>query len=292
MPYHQVSIDRGWDPVDLYYELHGKGSQKVLFIMGFLSPCRHWDQQVDFFEKLEEYQVCIFDNRGAGKSSVPRTNYRTSDMAQDALELVDHLGWEKFHLVGLSMGGMIAMELSLLSPHRILSLVLAVTHAGAVAPLSGALAIIKSGAYIGALQKAKIVVPVLYSKEFLEREHKDGGTMISNIIQRFSTHREGKDPHPYAIAGHLRAVVTHSVSANRLEKLKEAAFPILILTGTVDNMVRPSESRKLHSMLGVSEFLEFEGAGHLINEECADKFNQLCLQNFKKGDPTISKGLI
>jgi len=279
----KVSTGRGWDEVDLYCELHGCGPQKILFIMGLLSPCRHWGHQIEFFSKLPEYQLCVFDNRGAGKSSVPRTNYRTSDMAQDALELVDYLKWEKFHLVGLSMGGMIALELSVIASQRIQSLTLAVTHAGALAPLAGTLAIVKSGAHFGMDRKAAVMIPALYSKEFLVKQHKDGGPMLSSITQRFLLNREGKEPHPFAIIGHLRAVITHRVSPQRLNILK---MPILIVTGTMDDMVDPSNSDKLHAMLPGSRLVLFQGAGHLINEECAEDFNAACLDNFRRGAGT------
>jgi pimeloyl-ACP methyl ester carboxylesterase len=73
----------------------------------------------------------IYDNRGCGRSSSPLTfEYTTAQMAKDALELIDYLGWAQCHVVGISMGGMIALEFALLARGRILSLTLMVTHAG------------------------------------------------------------------------------------------------------------------------------------------------------------------
>jgi pimeloyl-ACP methyl ester carboxylesterase len=83
-------------------------------------------------EHEDEFQICIFDNRGCGRSSCPESKFSTSAMAKDTLDLLDHLEWEKVHVVGISMGGMISQELALLMlpQERLASLALAVTHAG------------------------------------------------------------------------------------------------------------------------------------------------------------------
>ncbi len=82
-----------------------------------------------------------YDNRGCGRSSSPLTlEYTTVQMAKDALELIDHLRWAQCHVVGISMGGMIALEFALLARGRILSLTLMATHAGGLigqAPFTG-----------------------------------------------------------------------------------------------------------------------------------------------------------
>lgn len=145
MPHVVVSKTRG-EPVDLYYEVHGTGPARILFIMGLSTACQGWENQSDYFGNIlgDEFTCCIFDNRGMGLSSSPRGTYRTSEMAKDALELLQHLGWAEkevekdaegnvpedagVHLVGISMGGMISQELFILRPKLFKSVALISTH--------------------------------------------------------------------------------------------------------------------------------------------------------------------
>ncbi|MDH4299445.1 MAG: alpha/beta hydrolase, partial [Dehalococcoidia bacterium] len=83
--------------------------------------------QIPFFKKY--YRVVTFDNRGAGRSDKPPGPYSTGMMADDTVKLMDLLGIEKAHIMGLSMGGMIAQELAINYPHRVMKLVLAATYA-------------------------------------------------------------------------------------------------------------------------------------------------------------------
>ena len=78
--------------------------------------------QVEYFSNIPEFSVCIFDNRGSGFSSVPQQKYTTTMLANDALALITHLGWGNVHVVGLSMGGMIAQELAWILGDRVKSL--------------------------------------------------------------------------------------------------------------------------------------------------------------------------
>lgn len=84
--------------------------------MGLGALKSSWQNQTKHFghTHASQYSCLIFDNRGMGESDKPLRYYSTSEMAGDIVELVDHLGWTKqrqLHVVGVSMGGMIAQEL-------------------------------------------------------------------------------------------------------------------------------------------------------------------------------------
>lgn len=114
-----TSKTRSPKPHNIYYELHGSSSvnsTKIIFIMGLNNSSFAWEKQVKYFSKLD-YQVLVFDNRGVGNSDAPIGGfggYKISEMAQDTVELLDFIGWtgeREVNVVGVSMGGMISLEL-------------------------------------------------------------------------------------------------------------------------------------------------------------------------------------
>jgi len=107
--------------VDLYYEIVGRG-EPILFIHGLGSSSRDWELQVDFFS--ERYQVVTFDVRGHGQSDKPPGPYSVGLFAADAAELIKSLDVAPAHVVGISMGGMMAFQLAVSAPELVKSLVI------------------------------------------------------------------------------------------------------------------------------------------------------------------------
>ena len=107
----------------LYWAEQGSGPP-VLLIMGLSFTHEMWFR---ILPGLGEYRAILFDNRGMGRSDVPRGPYSMAQMARDARAVLDAAGVESAHVVGASMGGMIAQELALSCPERVRSLLLACT---------------------------------------------------------------------------------------------------------------------------------------------------------------------
>jgi pimeloyl-ACP methyl ester carboxylesterase len=114
------------DGCPLHYTEVGQG-EPLLLIMGFGMPGEAWLGSLPF---LEGFRVIYYDNRGTGQSGCPEGAYTIPRMAEDAAELLDHLGIARAHVYGISMGGMIAQELALTHPEKIRSLVLGCTLCG------------------------------------------------------------------------------------------------------------------------------------------------------------------
>jgi aminoacrylate hydrolase len=112
--------------VDLYYEVTGQGPP-MLLIQGVGVVGDGWRPQVDALK--HRFQTLIFDNRGIGKSIPCSAPISIEAMAEDARALMDVAGWESAHVVGHSMGGVIAQQLALDCPQRIRSLSLLCTFA-------------------------------------------------------------------------------------------------------------------------------------------------------------------
>ncbi|CAK7566855.1 MAG: hypothetical protein SEPTF4163_004809 [Sporothrix epigloea] len=137
-----VAAGRG-GPLRIGWEVHGEGPIKIVLIMGLGSFKSSWQYQTLYFghERHTEYSVLVLDNRGMGESDRPLMRYSTREMALDTLEVLQHVGFvpdtsgsdtpdaRSVHVVGLSMGGMVAQELACLVPGQIASLSLCCTAA-------------------------------------------------------------------------------------------------------------------------------------------------------------------
>lgn len=107
--------------IKLYYEMFGRG-EPILFIHGLGSSGRDWHNQVEFFSK--QYQVITVDLRGHGQSSKPPGPYSMLLFAADTVDLITSLGISPCHVVGISLGGMIAFQLAASRPDLVNSMVI------------------------------------------------------------------------------------------------------------------------------------------------------------------------
>ncbi len=113
--------------VNINYQVEGQGEPLVM-IMGFSATRSGWIRQTPFFKKY--YRVITFDSRGAGRSDKPPGPHSTRMMTDDTLGLMDLLRIEKAHVMGASIGGMIAQELAINYPERVMKLILDLCQSG------------------------------------------------------------------------------------------------------------------------------------------------------------------
>jgi len=282
-----VAKDREKQGVVIQYTLEGTGPHKVLFIMGMTIGGGGWDYQTDYLASLGEYQACSFDNRGVGHSSSPSGLYTTSAMALDTKELLDHLGWTKdVHIVGISMGGMIALELALIAPPGLIkSLCLTSTHAGrTIPPVMGTYKAMRHLFARSFEERIMAHIDLLYSKAWLEQtppnEFKEFETHRDLMFQKMCEHFLSMPIQTQAGAlGQFSAMMRHYVSAERLVEIGDKGFPILVVTGTRDNLIRSSNSIYLADKLG-AKLIAFKNSGHVIPCERAHEYNVLLLDLF------------
>ncbi|KAJ3021847.1 hypothetical protein HKX48_007623 [Thoreauomyces humboldtii] len=278
-------------PYNLCYELHGSGPNKVLLVMGLSGTLRAWDSTVaELLARDAGYEVCIFDNRGVGHSTQPGAGYTVKDMAQDAYELLLHLGWTKdVYLAGVSMGGMISLELSLLAPQETFgALVLISTHAGnTIPPLSTIWTF--GGILFGGQKSEKDMLDtycnLVFALPWLDAEAPVGSGFPNNramvqhylklgILEKGQQSEKGR-------SGQFAAIRTHSVSNSRLKQIGHLGIPILVMTGTEDRLIRSKNSHHIAKQIGCPIEV-FQSAGHGLASERPHRFHELLCETFAK----------
>ncbi|KAI9029211.1 Alpha/Beta hydrolase protein [Hyaloraphidium curvatum] len=307
MPHVLVGRSRG-EPVDIYYEVHGHGPRRALWVMGLSTACQGWENQTDRFSGDAWTSVC-FDNRGMGLSGSPPGYYKTSQMAQDALELLEHLGWAEqgpngpvavgtgVHVIGVSMGGMITMELVLLAPKVFKSVALVATTPGrTLPPLNAMYMMPRTLASRSVEERLERGLPMLYPESWLDAPWRppavptardgpaDFATNRDWIVYRSTERAKRTRPQTrQGSVGQLSAVATHHVSEARLARIRDLPAAKLVLTGTVDNLVRPSNSTYLARVLD-APLVIIPGAGHAVIGERYEEVNRHLAEHFDRAE--------
>lgn len=116
--------------VEIYHERHGDNGHPLVFVHGYTGDVTDWRHQIPEFSR--DFQVLVLDHRGHGRSEAPRDRsaYGVPRMADDVEALIAHVGFERYHLAGHSMGGAIAQEIALRNGDRLRSLTLQDTGPG------------------------------------------------------------------------------------------------------------------------------------------------------------------
>ncbi|KAH9816630.1 soluble epoxide hydrolase [Melampsora americana] len=266
-----VGKSRGLKPYEIYYELHGSSIQaknKLVFIMGLNNSFFSWSKQVKHFGNLEDHAVLVFDNRGVGNSDVgPEKLFKTSGMAQDLVDLLDFIGWKEsrsINVIGVSMGGMIAQELCLLIPQRMVSVIFTSTQAGEVnrlPPISTAFGIIRM-LLRGGTPEERItrLVSKLFPEAWLDSPASDGSGKTNREVKQeellFNYRRRREQP-TGGIIGQLAAGTSHLCTPEALGRLAKSIAPakIVVLAGALDEIIPVRKSITLHEGLPGSELV-------------------------------------
>jgi len=254
----------------LYYESHGDGFPLVM-IMGLGGPVETWDKYIiDEFSR--EFQVIVFDNRGSGRSDVPEGSYTVEMLAEDTAGLMSVLGVERAHVLGVSMGGMIAIELALRHPEMVEKLVLCSTSGGVSRFVPPKMEVLKSlkeltgGSPEDALEG---LLRIMYTEDFIA-EHPD---RIKEFIERV----RGA---PFSTEGFTRqlgAIMVYDAHG-RLHNIKQ---PTLILAGKKDVLVPYENSVILSEEIPNSKLVLFDDAAHGLHSQKREEFCRIVLEFLK-----------
>jgi pimeloyl-ACP methyl ester carboxylesterase len=260
--------------IDIAYETFGDPEQPaLLLVMGLATQMIAWHE--DFCGELagHGFHVIRFDNRDVGRSTAMRdlpvptirqlalrskkaAGYTLSDMAGDAVGLLDHLGIERAHVVGASMGGMIAQTIAIEHPDRVLSLCSIMSNTGA--RWSGQPKLATYRVLLGTPPKERDkyvehvakVYSVIGSPDF-DRDEDDLRDMAGRSYDR------GRNP-----AGSGRQMAAIVASGDRTSRLSSISVPAVVVHGTKDRLVSPSGGRATAKAIPGARLVRIEGMGH------------------------------
>jgi len=255
----------------MYYEEHGNGFP-LLLINGLGSDHLEWLHQLPAFEA--RFRLVVFDNRGTGLTDVPPGPYSTAQMADDAASLLRALGIPRAHVLGVSLGGMIAQEVALRHPDRVDRLVLGCTGPGgelSVRPSPEAMAAFALAKGEDPEAELRRMLPFLYTDVCIRERPEE--------IEGFVRRRLANPTPPEGYLGQLSAAVSHDASS-RLEKIRART---LVITGDADRLVNWENSLRLAGRIPEATLVVLPGAPHRLFAETADAFNREVLRFLSAG---------
>ena len=262
--------------IELEYDHFGNPTDPaLLLIMGFTAQMVAWDEE--FCQQLAErgHFVIRFDNRDCGLSTkldgvpsnsdavimaammeteMPAVPYTLSDMAADAMQVLDHLNIERAHIMGASMGGMIAQTVAIEHPHRVKTLISIMSQPGELTvgqPTQEAMELIVTPApsdrdeYIAFAPKWQLWQSKKYRSDEVSRR---------NAIRDFD-----RSNYP---EGGPRQMAAIYASGSRAEGLQKLQVPTLVIHGTDDQLITPSGGERTAELIPNSTLLMVEDMGH------------------------------
>ncbi|HEX5404477.1 MAG TPA: alpha/beta fold hydrolase [Pseudonocardiaceae bacterium] len=246
--------------IDIHYVLEGDGPETVVLINGLADDLTTWDFQVPAL-LAAGYRVLRFDNRGIGSTSKPAGPYSSAQLATDAKGLVDQLGVPRFHLMGVSMGGMIAQTYALAHPDDLLSLTLACTYA-APGPFCGRMFAMWAdlAPVLGVPFVMRDVTLWAFTLDFFQRREAE--------LAEFETAMRYLDMPVHAYLAQLAVIQQHDTTAD----LARITTPTLVLAGEQDILIPVALSEELCKGIPGAEWRATPG-GHGCVWEHPDPFN-------------------
>lgn len=243
--------------IDICYEVHGRGP-RVVMVSGTGGDLRQ-NPLRDRHPLTRNFEVLMFDQRGLGRTSKPDQAYTMAGYANDAVGLMDALGWERAHVIGISFGGMVAQHLVLDHPARVDRLVLMCTSSGGDGGDSFDLLAVND---LPASTRAHITLPRFDSRNDLSTDPPTWAPVFDvlgpDIIAGVTLNADDPDS-ALGARRQLEARADH----NTWDRLPSITAPTLVAGGNYDLVSPPDNVRRLAARIPHAQLQFFDG-GHLF----------------------------
>jgi len=243
--------------IQVYYEVRGEGFPLVM-ITGLSGNTDWWDPRV-IRGLSKNFKIVLFDNRGAGRTDVTDRECTIRLFADDTAGLMDALRISRAHVLGVSMGGMIAQELALNYPEKVEKLVLCSTTCGgakSLPPSQEVLDVLTADASVlSAEEVARMVVPLCFTKDFIDNNPDYVELMIRQILKAPISDE--------AYRRQLNAIMQFDT----YDRLSQIKAPTLVLRGKRDILIPPENGSILAKAIPNAKLANLERSAHLLTED-------------------------
>jgi pimeloyl-ACP methyl ester carboxylesterase len=231
-----------------------RGTIPLVLLEGLGGDIPGWRRFLDLV--AADRRIVALDHRGNGRSDPPPPDATVAGFAADVLALLDHLGLERVHLYGMSMGGKVGIELALDHPDRLASLTLASTNAGRAraSRVTPPTPVPKGRPYLS-----------LYSEAFVRD---DPDQVEADVRERAAR------PRSFASG---RAQWRAMRSWDAWDRLPKIRVPTLVVHGTGDRLTAVENGRRMAAAIPGAELALFEGGGHVLHVERPDDLAETVL---------------
>jgi pimeloyl-ACP methyl ester carboxylesterase len=252
--------------LEMYYELEGAGPPVVL--LPPLSQDHYaWGMQLPALAAAG-YQTLALDNRDAGQTAQSTAPYTIRQFAEDAVGLMDAVGVAQARVVGGSMGGMIAQEIAIHYPDRVLSLTLVCTAASIEPELAGVIRAWRAARpHVPDDEFVQALSAWLFTHRFYQEVEAARGFM--ELVRG--------NPFPQSAAGFQRQC-TAILSHDTVDRLERITAPTHVIVGAEDVLTPPRYSRALAAAISRARLTVVPGGAHALFNEIPDVFNRAMLQ--------------
>jgi pimeloyl-ACP methyl ester carboxylesterase len=251
-------------PPRLHVEEHGAGDP-LLLVEGLGQALWAWRYQVPVF--AERWRTIVFDTRGTGRSERPPGPYSIHELAEDAARVLEGRGPAQAHVVGLSMGGYVALTLALSRPELVRSLVLVGTGGGGPTRVPRPRHVRDAfAAALGAPYEefGRRTMPYTFGPGWTERNPDRYAEILTARLERPTTYE--------TIEAHAAACYEFYAEGCDVERIQA---PALVVHGDADLIVPVENGRMLAARLPNAEYVELSGRGHNLPLEEPETFNGL-----------------
>lgn len=264
MPYETIN------DIEIYYEIHGPAdAPPLVLIEGWGYSSWMWFRQIPILK--ERYRCIVFDNRGVGRSSKPDFPYTMKMFADDTVGLMEALGIENAHILGISMGGVIAQQIAISYPKKLRSLILVSTTFSGPNSIQAnketqAMMFASPTETLTKEQAMKMRYSVALSPQFLQ----DNKSFLK-LIQEW----RDQYPQPLYALGHQASA---TIAFNGEEEIKQITCPTLVLHGDSDLLVPLKNGEMIAERISTSRLVLIKSGHHLSFIENHEIFNSEVLK--------------